>query len=355
MDRPKTLEESVKKSSVASVGALLTALLVPLEVAKTRLQAQVPTTAVLTTKTTPATYCYCTHYSFSNGLMDHMLSKAQTNLFPTPGEAGSHALHPNCPVHAPKTIKLRGTAHALTHIVRTEGLRALYAGLSPMLLIAVPSTVFYFTSYDLLLSAARREYPDIAPIAPFFAGGTARCIAATVVSPLELIRVRMQASPNAGGFRHVLRASVADGAASLWRGLTPTLARDVPFSAIYWSCFEVLKRSLTATAGAVDSDCPPAHVRLAVAFTAGASAGTVATVLTQPFDVVKTKQQIHNFSATAPSDAALGVGPMLRDILRHEGIGGVFTGLSARVAKVAPACAIMISTYEAGKQYLGVE
>ncbi|KDO24447.1 hypothetical protein SPRG_09837 [Saprolegnia parasitica CBS 223.65] len=334
---------------------------VALEVAKTRLQAQVPTTSVLTVKTTPATYCYCTHYSFSNGLMDHMVSKARTNLFPSPSDAGAHELHPNCPMHSPSsstsTPKLRGTAHALTHIVRTEGLSALYAGLSPMLLIAVPSTVFYFTSYDMLVSKARRDYPDIAPIAPFFAGGIARCIAATVVSPLELIRVRMQASPNAGGFLYVVRSSVSDGFFSLWRGLAPTLARDVPFSALYWSSFEVLKQQFTTlAANTTDTDCTPAQVRLGIAFASGATAGAVSTVLTQPFDVIKTKQQIQNYSkGVMETRPTMSIYAMLRDIVRLEGVGGIMTGLSARVAKVAPACAIMISTYEAGKQYLNVE
>lgn len=36
-------------------------------------------------------------------------------------------------------------------------------------------------------------------------------------------------------------------------------------------------------------------------------------------------------------------------IFREEGMAGLFRGWVARCLKVAPACAIMISTYEAGK------
>jgi Mitochondrial carrier protein len=41
--------------------------------------------------------------------------------------------------------------------------------------------------------------------------------------------------------------------------------------------------------------------------------------------------------------------PLLLKLCREEGPRGMFRGLSARVAKVAPACAIMISSYEGGK------
>ncbi|KAH9053465.1 hypothetical protein Ae201684P_015232 [Aphanomyces euteiches] len=346
----KTLELSVKKSGVASIGALLTALFVtPLEVAKTRLQAQGPPTTILSAKTSTINYCYCTHFQFSNGLMDHMIPKTKSTLI-----AGVPMPAPNCPVHNPPPVQLRGTIHALSHIVRSEGVSALYSGLPPTLLIAVPSTVFYFTSYDLLLSSAKRQFPDHATIVPFFAGSLARCIAATVVSPLELIRVRMQAAPNAGSFASVLQRSVNDGFFSLWRGLVPTLARDVPFSAIYWGSFEILKSRLTAEASLSTRE-NPGQTQLAIAFVSGATAGSIATVITQPFDVIKTKQQIETFSSTGVANTAErpSVPRMMREILLTE--GGLMNGLTARVAKVAPACAIMIATYEAGKQFLGVD
>lgn len=56
--------------------------------------------------------------------------------------------------------------------------------------------------------------------------------ASTLISPLEMIRTKMQAEKM--GYFHVLRAvQIAvsqDGWRSLWRGLSPTLWRDVPFS-----------------------------------------------------------------------------------------------------------------------------
>ena len=42
---------------------------------------------------------------------------------------------------------------------------------------------------------------------------------------------------------------------------------------------------------------------------------------------------------------------LVYEIGRSEGLGALFAGVVPRVAKVAPSCAIMISTYEFGKSF----
>lgn len=63
----------------------------------------------------------------------------------------------------------------------------------------------------------------------------------TVVSPLELLRTRIQASSKTS-YIHIYKSIKVlvkeNGWSSLWRGLSATLWRDVPFSAIYWFSYE---------------------------------------------------------------------------------------------------------------------
>lgn len=42
---------------------------------------------------------------------------------------------------------------------------------------------------------------------------------------------------------------------------------------------------------------------------------------------------------------------VMKKIYATSGVNGLFTGLVPRIVKVAPACAIMISTYEYGKHF----
>jgi len=127
------------------------------------------------------------------------------------------------------------------------------------------------------------------------------------------------------------------GYRSLFTGLNATLARDVPFSAIYWTTYESLQRQLKAR-----EDLS----RTQRAFLSGALSGAVAATATTPFDLVKTLQQ-------AKGDRRSGVA-LLRQVVAARGVRGAFTGLGARLSRVAPSCAIMISSYELGKQKLGM-
>ncbi len=70
------------------------------------------------------------------------------------------------------------------------------------------------------------------PIVPGIAGGSARILAVIVTSPLELIRTKkMSAQLSYKDLLKTLGKSIeSDGVQSLWRGLVPTIWRDLPFS-----------------------------------------------------------------------------------------------------------------------------
>lgn len=167
----------------------------------------------------------------------------------------------------------------------------------------------------------------------------------------------------------------AQGALTLWRGLTLTLWRDVPFSALYWWGYEAARNVLTdfrqkTLAAAWRSDQPVtrrrAHSRsqqdhattLVDSFAGGAASGALASVVTTPFDVGKTRQQVYWHAGDGsgvsggeiPKQGEKSMVRFLWQIGREEGAAGLFRGWIPRVMKVAPACAIMISSYELGKK-----
>lgn len=224
-----------------------------------------------------------------------------------------------------------GTLAALNHIARWEGPRGLYRGLDISMVMAIPATVIYYTVYDDFL--ARLEKAGAGKlVAPSVAGSTARVLATMCMAPLELVRTRVQSEKvaeevvigaargggkeGAGGvFARLPLVSVGralatvfreEGAAALWRGVGTTMWRDVPFSMVYWLGYENLKTGFGCGRGSHREGRgggggrgrqSPAEERgsadfLLRSFTAGALSGGVASLLTHPFDVVKTQQQV---------------------------------------------------------------
>ncbi|RLN38125.1 hypothetical protein BBJ28_00009959 [Nothophytophthora sp. Chile5] len=240
--------------------------------------------------------------------------------------------------------KPNSTLYTMARIVRLEGPLALYAGLPPTLLTAIPSTAVYFTSYEMLLKRLKTALPDQNPgLLAMAAGSAARAAAATIFSPFELIRVQMQAVANAHPFATYARRIWRGGIRQLYAGLGATLARDIPFSAVYWYGIETSKGYLSERIPIAD----PQRRHVTVAFVSGVLAGVLATVGTHPFDVVKTRSQLVVYSKDMAPAASFV--QLLRQVWHVEGVAGMTAGLVPRIAKVAPACAIMISSYEATK------
>uniref|UniRef100_T1GQS1 Mitochondrial carrier protein n=1 Tax=Megaselia scalaris TaxID=36166 RepID=T1GQS1_MEGSC len=122
-------------------------------------------------------------------------------------------------------------------------------------------------------------------------------------------------------------------------GLPPTVLRDVPFSGIYWSCYESIKGYFNVTTPTFQ-----------FSFLAGATAGMVAAFVTTPFDVIKTHRQIE-FGTPVKDLPKRKTMDSLARLYSSNGLPGIFAGLGPRLAKVAPACAIMISSFEYGKSF----
>ncbi|KAJ1939116.1 Carrier protein, mitochondrial [Linderina macrospora] len=222
--------------------------------------------------------------------------------------------------------------------------------------------MIYFVGYDYLrawMGVRMKASTVLAPYEQFaslVAGCMARTAAASVISPLELVRTRMQSSAT-HDLRTVLRGVSSEirhgGPSTLWRGLVPTLWRDVPFSAIYWFGYEQWSQRVFApifndrqhTSGASDT-----LTRLMTSFFSGAASGIVAATITTPFDVAKTRRQIEQHANPKAHIAQHRTfASMLRHIVANEGARGLFAGLAPRLMKIAPSCAIMISSYELGK------
>jgi solute carrier family 25, member 39/40 len=301
-----------------------------------------------------------------------------------------------CAAEETRRKTFNSTFDGLRKIARNEGPLTLWRGLSPTLVMAIPANVIYFAGYDWLRYSRQSPFVQM-PVSetylPLLAGSSARVLAAIAVNPIEMFRTRMQAASattdsSPGGhitktFQGVKEMIGIRGYRSLWTGLTLTLWRDVPFSAIYWWGYESgrqylrdyrlaklhfgsdleLERARARSSSPLKQLQSETHSQILFdSFVAGAVSGAVAALVTTPFDVGKTRQQTVRYAKSATQSAGsakrtlpeeLSMPRFLWHIFKTEGANGLFRGWAARCLKVAPACAIMISSYEIGKKMAG--
>ncbi len=195
-------------------------------------------------------------------------------------------------------------------------------------------------TYDYLLNVT---LPPLLPssIVPLSAGILARTSITSLMSPLELVRTNLQSTPPSPDHPHTLRSVLtsirslaqSQGWHYLWRGVGPTLWRDVPFSGLYWAGYELCKRRLHRLG----------HDGAGVAFVSGAVSGTAAALVTSPFDVLKTRRQALLMSVTTKTTSTIA---LTAEILRTEGLTAIYAGLAKRITHIDPASDIMIACFK---------
>jgi len=263
-----------------------------------------------------------------------------------------------------------GTLDAARKIVRKEGFKVLWRGTPAALAMAIPQVGIYMPTYEALKARLTKGATGEDSLMPaLVAGTTARGLAVLITSPLERYRTRVQAFATKMPSSSPSPSSLGSlrGFSQLWKGTVATLARDVPFSGIYWVVTESVRRRLSspvADAKHATEDAGPQGVLRQVAYVnllSGTVGGVVAASVTTPLDVVKTRIQVDllqdDRAATAKGQRpAVGflrkdsgvrqVGGMIRKIATQEGPGRLFDGAAARAARAAPSCAIVLTSYE---------
>lgn len=338
----------------AAGAAFLSAVIVnPLDVAKTRLQAQAAGVAY----SHPLSNLISRMSCFGPNMMF-----ADLRCSPSCTRAGLHGTVSLCP---PDCFRYKGTLDVICKIIQQEGFTRLWRGTNAGLALAVPTVGIYLPCYDIFRNwfeeLTAKSAPTATPYVPLVAGSLARSLACATCYPIELARTRMQAFKETqvgkkppgvfqtlvGVVSNVKGTNIPSNSLQsyrvLWTGMGAQLARDVPFSAICWSTLEPTRRKLLSLVGGDDAGILSV---LGANFSAGFVAGTLAAGATCPLDVAKTRRQIEMDHVRA---LKMTTRQTLIEIWRDGGLKGLFTGFGPRVGRAGPSVGIVVSFYEVVK------
>lgn len=291
----------------------------------------------------------------------------------------------------------RGPVDVLRKTFAREGIRGWYQGFGAILVGGTPGTMVYLCSYEMIKkrlsaisnnsSSTTRASNDESLLVHFTAGMLAETISCIVYVPVDVVKERLQVQvqqrqqQNAGAAvtQHQYRGSYDalrkimknEGLKGIYKGYGATLLSFGPFSAIYFSLYESMKKR--AREGLLSSHQQPSddstsirHVvrnsqdeqELELPFhwvvACSASAGAAASWLTSPLDMAKLRLQVQRGkAATGEGNQVIyrGMTDALYFAFRDGGVKGLFKGALARVLHFTPATCITMTAYETCKSF----
>ena len=232
-----------------------------------------------------------------------------------------------------------GMLQVARETVRANGPGGLYRGMAPVLLGSVPKAGIRFGGFNFFQSKLRLEDGKSTPARNLAAGMAAGALEAVVaVAPLETVKTLLIDGNKSflTGLREILRK---DGIRGVYKGVLATTGKQSSNQGLRFMFFGVYTTFLTNDERALSSF---------ESLLGGMAAGCFSTIINNPLDVAKSRQQ---------SLAAAQYGGLLncfKVIVQQEGVLALWKGTVPRMARVVPGQGIIFMSYNSISEFVAV-
>ncbi|KAM9960912.1 hypothetical protein ACTFIW_010072 [Dictyostelium discoideum] len=270
--------------------------------------------------------------------------------------------------------KFKNGFQALKYIMKVDGIKGIYRGLSvPLFSVSFTNSVFFATNnfcQSYFHPPCKDENGEDILI-PYHKAAAAGAIAGGVISllitPRDLVKSKLQVQCRPFGSTNVslqykgpidvIRQTIKrDGIKGMFKGIRSTFCRDIPGDAVYFVVYEFMKRKLLALSknnnnnnNNNDNSSLKAGVPAWVAIGAGGCAGMSFWMSIYPMDVVKTRIQTQPDHLPPQYTSVLQT---ITKIYKEEGISVFFRGFSATILRAFPTSAVNFLMYETTRNLL---
>jgi solute carrier family 25 phosphate transporter 3 len=210
---------------------------------------------------------------------------------------------------------------------------------------------FFKHEYSMVVGEERAyKYRDLVYL---FASASAEVIADVALCPFEAVKVRIQTNPHyAKGLLDGLpKMYASEGLGSLYAGITPLWARQVPYTIIKFMAFERIAEAIYKMIPKPKSEMTKTE-QMGVVFTAGYIAGVLCGIVSHPADTMVSK--INKLKMDGGIVTKMKV--IYNGTPSTPGIGfaGLWAGFAPRVVMIGTLTGLQWFIYGAFKAYVGL-
>ncbi|KAI9738684.1 MAG: hypothetical protein M1834_008189 [Cirrosporium novae-zelandiae] len=235
-----------------------------------------------------------------------------------------------------------GMLDCFRKIIKNEGFSRLYRGITAPILMEAPKRATKFAAND----EWGKFYRNIFGVAKMnqqlsvLTGATAGATEALVVVPFELVKIRLQDKAQAhkynGMIDCVTKIIKNEGLLAMYNGLESTVWRHVLWNAGYFGCIFQVRAQL-----------PKAETRQKQMLNdvlAGATGGTVGTIINTPMDVVKSRIQ-NSAKVAGQAPKYNWAWPAVGTVMKEEGFSALYKGFLPKVLRLGPGGGILLVVF----------
>lgn len=259
--------------------------------------------------------------------------------------------NPSAPMQFPKFTApgeppqlYRGIVHSLRRIRAEEGIRGLYRGLGPVLLGYLPTWATYFAIYQHCRQLYGAGHASTALLPNVGAAMTAGAISTTLTNPIWVVKTRMMTqspmSEHGIKYRSTIHAFARmyreEGIGTFYKGLGPSFF-GIAHVAVQFPLYEKLKDVFSANG-------PNAHI--SGVLLASSLSKMIASATTYPHEVLRTRLQNQQFPRADPRTKYRGVIHTATTLYKEEGWRIFYTGMGTNLVRTVPASALTLVTFE---------
>jgi len=175
----------------------------------------------------------------------------------------------------------------------------------------------------------------------FAAGAFSGTCSTILLQPLDLIKTRVQQSPQQSIWKVSRTIAKTEGIAGFWTGVTPSLWRTVPGIGLYFACYHSLTSCISDTNNLTSIQ----------SLTVGTLSRMFAGSLLIPVTVIKTRWEA---GGNMFQYRGHGILAAIKSIVKVEGVRGLASGLVPTIARDAPYSGIYLLFYNKFKQLSSV-